>query len=163
MTRRRTFHTFHRSRAMPVYVKYGDIVGNVTAEGHTEWVDVSSCQWGVGRGIGSPTGRSANREASAPSISEVVVTKEMDKSSYRWLEQALQGEGVECTIHFCKTDAGKLETYAEYKLSNCLVSGYSVSSGGDPPPASLSVHFPKNRVPLYPLRSPNPPTAPPAP
>jgi type VI secretion system secreted protein Hcp len=128
---------------MPVYVQYGDIKGNVTAEGHTEWVDASSCQWGVGRGIGSPTGRSANREASAPSISEVVITKEMDKSSYRWLEQGLQGEGVTCTIHFCKTDAGKLETYAEYILDNCLVSGYSVSSGGDRPTESISINFTK--------------------
>jgi type VI secretion system secreted protein Hcp len=128
---------------MPIYIQYGDIKGSVSAEGHAEWVDVNSCQWGVGRGIGSPTGRSANREASAPSISEVVVTKSMDKSSYRWLEQALQGEGLKCTIHFCKTDAGKLETYAEYILENCLVSGYSVSSGGDRPTESISINFTK--------------------
>ena len=128
---------------MPIYIQYGTIKGNVTAEGHADWVDVNSCQWGVGRGIGSPTGRSANREASAPSISEVVVTKEMDKASYAFLEQALQGEGVACTIEFCKTDAGKLETYAQYKLENCLISGYSVSSGGDRPTESISINFTK--------------------
>src|SRR5207248_2974547 len=98
-----------KEQTMPIYVQYGDIKGSVTAEGHTEWVDVNSCQWGVGRGIGSPTGRDANREASSPSISEVVVSKSMDKSSFKWLESALQGEGVTCTIDFCKTDAGKLE------------------------------------------------------
>jgi type VI secretion system secreted protein Hcp len=128
---------------MPVYVKYGDIVGSVSESGHTGWVDVSSCQWGVGRGIGSPTGRSANREASAPSISEVVVTKMMDKSSFKWMEASLQGEGVKCTIDFCKTEGGKLEIYAQYILENCLVSGYSVSSGGDRPTESISINFTK--------------------
>ena len=40
---------------MPIYVKYGTIAGNVTESGHTGWVEVNSFQWGVGRGIGSPT------------------------------------------------------------------------------------------------------------
>jgi type VI secretion system secreted protein Hcp len=52
---------------MPIYVKYGKtmIKGNVTEKGHKEWVEVSSFQFGIGRGIGSPVGRAANREASA--------------------------------------------------------------------------------------------------
>jgi type VI secretion system secreted protein Hcp len=128
---------------MPIYVQYADIKGSVTEAGHTDWVDVTSFQWGVGRGIASPTGRSANREASAPSISEITVTKSMDKSSYKWLEHALQGKGVKCTIHFAKTDANKLETYASYVLENCMVSGYSISSGGDRPTESISINFTK--------------------
>jgi type VI secretion system secreted protein Hcp len=131
---------------MPIYVKYGDIKGDVTAEGHKGsdgWVEVNSFQWGVGRGICSPTGGGSDRESSAPSISEIVVTKSMDISSYRWLEEALVGEGVAATIHFCKTDKGKLETYASYDLTNCMVSGYSVSSGGDRPTESISINFTK--------------------
>ncbi|VTS01236.1 Uncharacterized protein OS=Azospirillum lipoferum (strain 4B) GN=AZOLI_1016 PE=4 SV=1: DUF796 [Gemmata massiliana] len=128
---------------MPVYVKYGKIVGNVTEANHKDWVEVNSFQWGVGRGIGSPVGKSANREASAPSVSEIVVTKEMDKSSFAWLQEALTGKGVECTIHFCSTDGKNLRMYAEYKLTNCMVSGCSVSSGGDRPTESLSINFTK--------------------
>ena len=70
---------------MPIYVKYGAVVGNVTEAGHIGWVEMNSFQWGVGRGIGSPVGKSANRESSAPSISEVSVSKQMDKSSFAWL------------------------------------------------------------------------------
>jgi type VI secretion system secreted protein Hcp len=131
---------------MPIYIKYGDIKGDVTAEGHLGsdgWVEVNSFQWGVGRGISSPTGGSADRESTAPSISEIVVTKPMDISSYRWLEESLIGEGVPCTIHFCKTDKGTLETYASYELDDCMVSGYSVSSGGDRPTESISINFTK--------------------
>ena len=33
--------------------------------------------------------------------------------------------------------------YAEYKLTNCMISGYSLSSGGDRPSESLSINFTK--------------------
>lgn len=128
---------------MPIYVKYGAIVGNVTEQGHIGWVEAGSFQWGVGRGIGSPVGKSANRESSAPSISEISMTKEMDKSSFAWLQEGLKGKGVDCTVHFCSTDAGQLRMYAEYKLTNCMISGYSLSSGGDRPSESLSINFTK--------------------
>jgi type VI secretion system secreted protein Hcp len=131
---------------MPIYIKYGDIKGDVTAEGHKGtdgWVEVGSFQFGIGRGISSPTGGSVDRESSAPSVSEIVVTKVMDKSSYRWMEESLWGEGVNVQIDFCKTDKDKLEVYASYKLENCMVSGYSVSSGGDRPSESISLNFTK--------------------
>ena len=131
---------------MPIYMKYGDIKGDVTAEGHKGadgWVEVNSFQFGIGRGISSATGGSTDRESSAPSVSEIVVTKPMDKSSFRWVEESLHGEGVEVEIDFCKTDKDKLEVYTTYKLSDCMVSGYSVSSGGDRPSESISLNFTK--------------------
>ncbi len=131
---------------MPIYLQYGPkdkIVGNVTEADHIGWVEVNSFQWGVGRGIGSPVGASANREASAPSISEIVVTKMMDGSSFAFLQEALSGKGLPAVLHFCTTDGKKLRKYAKYTLENCLISGYSVSSGGDRPTESLSINFTK--------------------
>ncbi|MBN9119283.1 MAG: type VI secretion system tube protein Hcp [Planctomycetes bacterium] len=131
---------------MPIYMQYGPkgkIKGNVTEKGHTDWIALTSFNWGVGRGIGSPTGQAANREASAPSVSEITVSKTMDKASFALLQEALKGAGMECTIHFATTDKNELRTYAEYKLTNCLISGYSTSSGGDRPSETLSINFTK--------------------
>jgi len=131
---------------MPIYMKYGDIKGDVSAEGHKGtdgWVEVNSFQFGIGRGISSATGGSADREATAPSISEIVVTKPSDISSVSWFEQALWGEGVKVTIDFCKTDKGQLEIFQSYDLEDAMVSGYSVSSGGDRPTESISISFTK--------------------
>ena len=130
---------------MPIYMKYnkGAIKGDVTAEGHTDWIELGSFQWGVGRGISSPTGASADRESSAPSISEITVTKSQDISSAPLLNEALQGEGVTVVIDFCKTDKGALEVYTKYTLTNCMISGYSTSSGGDRATESLSLNFTK--------------------
>jgi type VI secretion system secreted protein Hcp len=128
---------------MPIYVKYDTIEGDVTAADHAKWIECNSFQWGVGRGISSPTGASADRESSAPSVSEIVVTKATDISSTKLLNEALQGEGVDVTIHFCKTDKGNLSVYLEYILNNTMISGYSLSSGGDRPQESLSLNFTK--------------------
>jgi type VI secretion system secreted protein Hcp len=128
---------------MPIYVKYGAIDGDVTAAGHEKWIEINSAQFGVGRGISSPTGGSADREASAPSVSEIVVTKPTDVASTKLFNEALQGEGTDVTIDFCKTDKGKLETYMTYTLTNTMVSSFSMSSGGDRPMESLSFNFTK--------------------
>ena len=49
--------------------------------GFEKWIELSSFQWGVGRAIGTPRAVRHTREGSEPSISEVVVTKRMDKAS----------------------------------------------------------------------------------
>lgn len=128
---------------MPIYMKYNDgaIEGDVTAEGHEKWIELNSFQWGVGRGISSPTGASADRESSAPSLSEITVSKAQDKASGNLLTEAYVGEGVKVQIDFCKTDQGKLETYLTYELEDAMISGYSISSGGDRPSESLSLNF----------------------
>jgi type VI secretion system secreted protein Hcp len=128
---------------MPIYMNYNDIKGDVTADGHVGWVELNSFQWGVGRGISSPTGASADRESSAPSVSEIVVTKATDVSSTKFLNESYQGEGQKVVIDFCKTDKGVLEVYMEYTLEDCMISGYSLSSGGDRPSESLSLNFTK--------------------
>src|SRR5262245_9634151 len=115
---------------MPIYMKYDKIEGDVTAEGFKKQVDVQSFQWGVGRGISTPTGAAENREASAPSVSEIVITKVLDNGSPGLLEEALHGEGKKVNLVFVKTDKGKLEPYLEIELTETMISGFSVSSGG---------------------------------
>ena len=128
---------------MPIYVQYAALKGDVTAAGHEGWIEVNSFQWGVGRGISSPTGGSGDRESSAPSVSEIVVTKPTDIATVNLLNEALQGEGVDVSIDFCKTDKGNLNVYLAYVLNNTMISGYSTSSGGDRPQESLSFNFTK--------------------
>ena len=130
---------------MPIYMNYDSLAikGDVTEEGHKTWIELSSFQWGVGRGISSPTGGSADRESSAPSVSEIVVTKSTDAASVKILNETLQGEGKTVIIDFTKTDKSKLEVYMTYTLTNTMISGYSLSSGGDRPSESVSLNFTK--------------------
>jgi len=131
---------------MPIYMKYGTINGNVTEDKHKGWIELNSFQWGVGRAISTPVGRAANREASSPSVSEVVVTKPMDIASVGLLQAALGGEDpVETTLEFTQTSGNKGEqrVYLKFVLGNTMISGFSMSSGGDRPSESLTLNFTK--------------------
>jgi type VI secretion system secreted protein Hcp len=132
---------------MPIYMKYDGIDGGVTAQGHDKWIELHSAQLGVNRHITSASGRGTNREASAPAVSEIVVTKDQDVASTSLFKASLWGEGKKVKIDFCKTDKDKLESYLTVELENTLVSSFSCSgSGGDThsrPMESLSLNFTK--------------------
>ncbi len=132
---------------MAAFLKYGSkIKGETLTEGHKGsdgWIEIGSVQWGCGRGIRTPVGSSGKREASAPSVSEVTISKEMDSTSPLLAQEALIGKAVDAVIDLVETGADKLETFLTIKLTNTMISGYSMSSGGGRPNESISLNFTK--------------------
>ena len=129
---------------MAIFLKYGTLKGETTQLAHKEWIEISSFQWGVGRGISSGVGGGSKREATAPSVSEITLTKTFDVSSPLLLKEAVGGKAVEVKIEMTQTDAsGKHVAYQKYILTDTLISGYSISTGGDRPSESLSLNFTK--------------------
>lgn len=129
---------------MPIYMKYGAIKGQCKTTGFVDQVTCESFQFGIGRGIGS-AGSGGNREASAPSVSEIVISKIQDKASTNFFQESLFGEGQAVLFSFTKTGAASdaPQTYLTIALENALVSGFSISSGGDQPSESISINFTK--------------------
>jgi type VI secretion system secreted protein Hcp len=129
---------------MAIFVKYGDFKGETTAEGYKDWIECSSYQWGVGRGISSGVGGGSKREASAPSVSEMTFTKSLDSADVPLLKEAVGGKAVTVKVELTQTDnAGSHVAFQKYVLTNALISGYSLSSGGDRPSVSFSINFTK--------------------
>src|SRR5882724_3175579 len=119
---------------MAIFMKYGEMEGEVSAAGYDKWIELNSFQWGVGRGISAGVGGASKREASAPSVSEVTVSKSLDAFSPLALKEAIGGKGVTVKLDITRTDeAGKHHAFQKYILSHTMLSGYSVSSGGDRP------------------------------
>jgi type VI secretion system secreted protein Hcp len=74
------------------------------------------------------------------------MTKSMDKASSELFAQAIFGKSLgTATVEFVQTsgDGSKPQVYLIYKLSEAIVSSYSVSSGGDRPNESISINFTK--------------------
>jgi type VI secretion system secreted protein Hcp len=131
---------------MAIYMKYSspDISGGVTTTGFEKQIELGSFQFGCGRSVASPTGGSTNREGGTPSVSEITVTKTEDEASGNLVQEAYSGKGTATVvISFVRTDAGGGVCYLEYTLSNVMLSGYSISSGGDRPSESVSLNFTK--------------------
>jgi len=125
-------------------MKWDGIDGAVTTTGFEKWIELNSFQWGVGRAIGTAARGAATRDASEPNISEVVVSKRLDKSSTKLFMDAVAGDlSATVKFKFTTTTKDKVETYLAYELTNCGLSGYSVSGGGEAPQESLSLNFTK--------------------
>ncbi len=140
---------------MAIYLKMDGIDGDATHEDHKKWITVESLQWGVGRAIATPVGSTKNREASEPSVAELTIAKQMDTASVYLFQEACTGQtGKEVKVHLVSTGSPG-QTYLEYTLTDTLVSGYSVSSGGDRPSESISLNFNKVEMKYIPLESNN--------
>jgi type VI secretion system secreted protein Hcp len=111
-----------------IYMKVQDINGDVTAEGYSGWIEVTSLQWSLGRAISAPTGGAGDRESSSPSFSEVATTKVADKTTVALFKEAAIGEAKTVEFHFLRTDRDKLVAYQKIKLEGVLISAFSQSS-----------------------------------
>jgi type VI secretion system secreted protein Hcp len=104
-------------------------------------IEVSSFSWGASRGMSSPTGGSADRESSAPSVSEIVIRREVDKASPMLMKCATTGcHYPSVMLYVRKAGGGSLSTY---KLTDVTVSHYSHSGGSEQPTESISLNFAK--------------------
>jgi type VI secretion system secreted protein Hcp len=130
--------------AVAIFIKFPNgITAETEQKGHEGSVAAESVQWGVGRGISTSVGKAA-RETSTPTFSEVVFTKTFDSSSNDLAWAAMVGKAMdEVVITFRKDDGGEQIDYLTYTLSDVLISGYSVSSGGGTPMESISLNFTK--------------------
>ena len=129
---------------MAIYMEYEGVPGQATTANYTGWITLTSAQFGVHRGISTPTGSAANREASTASVSEVSVSKELDDASLKMWEQALtETKGKKVAIVVTSTSSGDENEIFRVELTNTLVSAYSVSSGGDRPMEMVALNFTK--------------------
>ena len=125
---------FQSHAAYDMYLSFTGVTGSATKG----LIAINSIQWGAGRGISSPVG--GTRTASAPSFSEVTITKLMDSASPTLAMLSANGTGTAtCVLTIQDHDTGNI--LYTLTLSQVYISGYSVSSGGDVPSESLSLNY----------------------
>ncbi|TWF50071.1 Hcp family type VI secretion system effector [Neorhizobium alkalisoli] len=131
---------------MPIYLQIDGIQGDATHEQHKKWMDIEAIHWNVARNMNTSAGSAANREASEPTISEVILTKVSDSSSTKLFQEACSGRtGKRTTIHLVTT-GNPGDTYIEYNLTNTLIASYSIDSNGDRPIETIKLNFTKLEV-----------------
>lgn len=111
---------------MPIYIKVDGIDGNITAKGHEKWIEVSAFSFGVSRNISTKPGAVSDRESTKPSISEIEIIKNIDKTSPNFFSEACVGKVKNVNIDVCQT-GDTIAAYMQYSLTNVIVSSYSVN------------------------------------
>lgn len=131
----------HASAAFDAYIKIGDIKGEVTDKGHFEWVHLESIEWNIKRSVGIFAGR---RESSPPQVSELVITKPMDRSSPKLFLNAVGGSQEIDTVTIRLVETTNQTVFYELTLSDVLVSSLKQSAITDSdriPTESVSFNF----------------------
>ncbi len=145
---------------MPIYLQIEGIQGDATHETHKQWMDIDAIHWDVSRNMNTSAGSTANREASEPTVSEMVLTKVSDASSTKLFQEACSGNtGKKAVIHLVTTGSPG-DTYIEYSLTNTLIANYSVDTSGDRPTETIRLNFTKMEVKYIPYDEMNNPKSP---
>jgi len=139
----------HASGAFDAFIKIGDIKGESTDAKHAEWIELKSVQWDVKREIAPPTGGGGSgREASAPKISELTITKQLDRSSPAILLNALGGSGEIPTVTLELTNTTTAKVFYRITLSDVLISSQKQvgTDSEDKPNETITFNFAKIQV-----------------
>ncbi|MEJ2670375.1 MAG: type VI secretion system tube protein Hcp [Gammaproteobacteria bacterium] len=130
---------------MSIFLQYEGIKGESSDSGHQGWMDVESVTWGIGRSINSSTSTQGDRESSNAVISDLHITRYMDKATPKLFIESCCGTGKEVKINLTKTGkGGGADVFMEYTLKNALISNYSVSASSQDtnrPSETLTISF----------------------
>ena len=131
------------------YIKLGDIKGEATDKDHTEWINILSISQAITRPMATgATG--STRERQSPQLGDIVVVKELDKSTPKLQEAVITGEHFPTvTLDLTSSSADSPQPYLTFELKDVFVSNYRLSggtSGGDRPTETFSLNFGEIRV-----------------
>jgi len=116
---------------MAIYMKIKGIDGHVTTKGYENWIELQNFNFNVSRNLSTTTGNVADRERTKPTLSELTINKEIDKTTPDLFSAACGtregGKAIdEIDIHVCHTSGDSVKPYIEYKLNNVLLSNYQI-------------------------------------
>jgi type VI secretion system secreted protein Hcp len=127
MSARRGFRVntaFERYQKMPAFMKLGDIQGESTDQGHKGWILLESLSMAIHRSV-APGAKDNQRSRGETTPGDVVVVRQLDKSSVKMQEACASGKFFDdVEVHFCTQVKNKAEPYLKYKLSNVIITSY---------------------------------------
>ena len=122
---------------MTAFMKLGDIKGEATDTDHKDWILIESMSSPIFRSV--PEGaKDQQRTKGETTLGDIVVVRQLDKSSTKLQEACANGTFFkEIEIHFCTTVKNKQEPYLTYKLSDVIISSFSMhgNASGSPLPS----------------------------
>lgn len=112
-----------------VFIKFDGVDGEASDKNHEKWIDVLSFSQQISREQNFDSG--AARQRSSVTFGDIMVVKELDKSSPKLAESLFMGKVFpKVEIHLVSIGG----TYLAYELTNVMVTSYSISGDADDRP-----------------------------
>lgn len=130
---------------MSVFLFIDGIKGESSDAGHRDWIDVLKWRWGVSRKITSNTSTQGDRESTNAVISDLTITKTMDKATPQLFIEACCGTDKTVKLTQTKTGQGNgADVFIEYTFKNALISDYmvhAITQSPGRPQESITISF----------------------
>ena len=128
------------STAQGLHMRYTGITTGALNASHTNDIPLDSFQFGLSRAVSLG---GAGRSVGKASVSEITLSHQTDKYSMPLLSASLKGTNATANLYFTNLAGvgGAPFDYLEIDLGQTLISGFSMSSGGDNPSESISLNF----------------------
>ena len=131
---------------MAAFMQMKGIEGESTDKGHDKWILIESMSSAISRSV-TDGARDMERVRGRTTCSDVVVVRQLDKSSTKLQEACANGSFYsQVEIHFCTTVGDAQEPYLKYKLHDVIVSSYSFHGNAESQPRpseSITLGFTK--------------------
>ena len=131
---------------MAIYVKFpdGTIKGQTQVDLFKDCLEVNSFQFGAGLSVTSAT-TNQTRSTGHAHCSEVTLSRVSDSATPQLLQHLAEAQTLagDTTITFTREDKGVTLNLIVIKLTDVILSGVSLSSGGDEPQESISLNYAK--------------------
>lgn len=131
------------------YIKFDGVDGEAMAAQHKGWSDIMSFSQGIHRPISGKGKSGATRRRASAIFEDLVVVKELDKSSPKIAESVATGRVFPTVIleMTARTDSGEV-TYYSYELTNVLVTSYQIGADNPDllPVENFSLNFEEIKV-----------------
>ena len=138
-----------RAAAVDYFLKIEGIDGESKAQGHQNWLEVTSIAWGRGapQGVaeGGMAGRSSAGEArGASGPGQMTITKTMDKASPKLMQAMASGRHIaSAQLDLAKPGAPAMR----YNFQSVIISSYrQMGSQGGQPVEQVTINFEKVEV-----------------
>lgn len=134
------------SGAFDIFIKMGTITGEVTTpKDYVGFIKLDSFQWDVTRGI--TTGSGGGRTVVNPSISELVISKKVDKTSTGIFLNAVGPTAIP-TVTLDLVNTTTYTVFYRLTLNDVLVSkqAHSGAAGDAQPSEEISLNFTKIKI-----------------
>ena len=120
---------------MPTYLNIPDVEGNASSSTYSGWLTVESFHMQTMRNIVTYPGQSYDRDTGLPMLSELSITKLIDKASPLLMQAALENKTYSLVkMHVCRSGSSNITAYQEWEFKNVMISQYEIQQDEDGKP-----------------------------
>jgi type VI secretion system secreted protein Hcp len=104
---------------MAIFMNVPGVSGDILEYLHSGWIRVAHVSWGARRALSTALGSAADRDLTAPAMSEIEIKRASDIATVGLLQRFWTGENQDVTLHFVRT-GDPMYVYYKILLSSAI-------------------------------------------